>query len=60
MRRSERMTGVCETAVLSGLLVGVIAFAWRLGRDTAQDPKLLLLNTLITHATRRHDHGHLK
>lgn len=54
------MTGVCETAVLSGLLVGVIAFAWRLGRDTAQDPKLLLLNTLITQATRRHDHGHLK
>ena len=54
------MTGVCETAVLSGLLVGAIAFAWRLGRDTAQDPKLLLLDTLIKHATRRHDHGHLK
>jgi len=40
MRRSERITGVCETAVLSGLLVGVIAFAWRLGRDTARLTRL--------------------
>ena len=53
------MTGVCETAVVFGLLVGAIAFAWRLGRDTNQDPKALLLNTLIKHVTRRHCHGHL-
>jgi hypothetical protein len=54
------IAGACVTAVVSGLLVGAIAFAWRLGRGTAQDPKLLLLNTLMRHATRWHGHGHLR
>jgi hypothetical protein len=54
------ITDVCITAVVSGLLAGAIAFTWRLGRGTAQDPKMLLLSSLMRHGTRWHGHGHLR
>lgn len=41
------MTGVWLTAVILGLLAVAIAFACRLSRSVIQDPKMMLLNTLM-------------
>ena len=54
------MTDVCATAAVCGLLAGAIAFAWRISRSAARDPKTILPNTLMRHAAQWYPQGHLR
>jgi hypothetical protein len=51
------MTDAGSTAVVCGLLAGAIAYAWHITRSTSQDPKTLLLNTLMRQVACWHPHG---